>query len=227
MVEIIPQVHQIDGVNANSYLVFEDDGSLTLVDAGMSKDGKKILNYVESNLSKKPSDIKTIVLTHSHIDHVRGVYALKNATGAKVAIHELDADYLSGKKKEPLPKGAIGILFRILSPFFKFTPLEPDQKLNENDRIGRLVVLHTPGHTPGSISLYDQQNKLIFVGDTIRYNNGKVGGPPKSFTPDMAQATKSVRKISNLDFEILLGGHGQPLKTNAYQKVKELSATLG
>ncbi len=227
MVEIIPQVHQIDGVNANSYLVFEDDGSLTLVDAGMSKDGKKILNYVETNLSKKPSDIKTIVLTHSHIDHVRGVYALKKATGARVAIHELDADYLSGKKKEPLPKGAIGILFRILSPFFKFTPLEPDQKLNENDRIGHLVVLHTPGHTPGSISLYDQQNKLIFVGDTIRYNNGKVGGPPKSFTPDMAQATKSVRKISNLDFEILLGGHGQPLKTNAYQKVKELSATLG
>jgi hydroxyacylglutathione hydrolase len=227
LVEITSQVHQIDSVNANSYLVFEEDGSLTLIDTGMAKDGKRILNYVQNNLSKKASDIKTIVLTHSHVDHVRGAYGLKKATGARVAIHELDADYLSGKRQELLPKGAIGILFRILSPFFKFTTFEPDQKLTENDRIGHLIVVHTPGHTPGSISLYDPKSKLIFVGDTIRYSKGKVEGPPKQFTPNMVQAIASVQKISNFDFEILLSGHGQPLKSNASQKVKELSSSLG
>ena len=92
MVEILQGVHQIDGVNANSYLVLEDDGSLTLIDTGMSLGGKKILDYIKTDLSKQPSDVKTIVLTHSHIDHIRGALAIKKASGAKVLIHEEDAD---------------------------------------------------------------------------------------------------------------------------------------
>ncbi len=226
MVEILQGIHQVDGVNANSYLVFEEDGSLTLIDTGMSKDGKKILNYIQTNLSKKPSDLKTIIITHSHVDHIRGAYSVKKSTGAKVVIHTLDADYLSGDKKMPLPKGGVGFLFRILSPFFKSTPVKAEQKVNEGDKIGRLVIVHTPGHTPGSISVYDPQNRLIFVGDTIRYSKGKIEGPPKQFTPDMAEANKSITKISKFDFEILLGGHGDPLKQNGAQKVKDFAMTL-
>jgi hydroxyacylglutathione hydrolase len=224
MVEVVPGVHQIDGVNANSYLVVQQDGSLTLIDTGMSKGGKKILDYIQTTMSRKPSDVKTIVLTHSHVDHVRGAYEIKKATGAKVAIHGQDAEYLSRRKKMTRPRGAVGILFRIFSPFFSFKPVEADQRLNENDRIGALTVVHTPGHTPGSIALYDQGKKLVFVGDTIGYSKGKVEGPPKQFTPDMEQAMKSVEKISNLDFEVMLSGHGEPLKSsNASQKVKELT----
>jgi glyoxylase-like metal-dependent hydrolase (beta-lactamase superfamily II) len=224
LVEIISGVHQIDGVNANSYVVSENDGSLTLIDTGMSKDGKKILDYIQSILSKKPSDLKMIIITHSHVDHIRGANSIKKVTGAKVAIHNLDADYLSGEKKMPLPKGAVGFLFRILSPFFRSTPVNPDQRLNENDRVGRLLIIHTPGHTPGSISIYDSENRIVFVGDTIRYSKGKIEGPPKEFTPDMPEAQRSIERISKLDFQILLGGHGEPLKENAKQKVKELAA---
>ena len=158
---------------------------------------------------------------------MRGASEVRKATGAKLAVHERDANYLSGNTKMPSPKGAVGVLFSILSPFFKFTPVEPDQRLNENDRIGRLTILDTPGHTSGSISLYDQGWKLIFVGDAIRHMNGKMEGPPKSFTLDMRQAIRSIRRISNFDFEVMLSGHGQPLKSNASQKVKELAASLG
>jgi glyoxylase-like metal-dependent hydrolase (beta-lactamase superfamily II) len=226
LVEILHGVHQVDGVNANSYLISESDGSLTLIDTGMSKDGKKILNYIQTNLSKKPSDLKTIIITHSHVDHIRGAYSIKKSTGAKLVIHTLDADYLSGEKKMPLPKGVMGFLFRILSPFFKSTPVKADQRVNEGDNVGRMVIVHTPGHTPGSISILDSQNRLIFVGDTIRYSKGKVEGPPKQFTPDLAEAHKSIVKISKLDFEILLGGHGDPLKEKGAQKVKELAASF-
>jgi glyoxylase-like metal-dependent hydrolase (beta-lactamase superfamily II) len=226
VVDILPGVHQVDGVNANSYIIVDPDGTLTLIDTGMSKDGKRILNYLQTNMSKRPSNVKTIVLTHSHIDHVRGAYEIKKATGARLAIHEQDADYLAGKKRMPSPKGAIGVLFSILAPFFKFTPVEPDQRLNENDRIGKLIVIHTPGHTPGSLSLYDQERKVMFVGDTVRYMKGKTEGPPKSFTTDMRQAVRSVKKISNFDFEVMLSGHGQPLLLNASEKVKELCTSL-
>jgi glyoxylase-like metal-dependent hydrolase (beta-lactamase superfamily II) len=227
MVEIIQGVHRVDGVNANSYLVVEGDGSLTLIDTGMSTGGKKILDYVKTNLSKQPSDVKTIVLTHSHLDHVRGALSIKKATGAKVSIHEQDADYLSGKKKLPPPKGGVGFVFRIFSAFARPPVVEPDVRLRENDRAGAsLTVLHTPGHTPGSISLYDQKRKLIFVGDAITNRGGKLQGPPRQFTADLQQANSSIEKISALDFEVLLSGHGDPLKSGGTPKVRELSGSL-
>jgi len=227
MVEIIPGVHQVDGVNANTYLVLEKDGSLTLIDAGMSATGRKILDYVQKNLSKQPADVKTIVLTHAHVDHIRGALTLKNATGAKVAIHEKDAGYLSRKEKLPRPKGGVGILFRLLSPFFRSPAIEPDVKLNDNDPVSdSLSVLYTPGHTPGSISLYDKEKKIAFVGDAITNRGGELQGSPKAFTVDLQQANSSIEKISGLDFEIMLSGHGEPIKSGGRQRVKEFADSI-
>ena len=227
MVEILQGVHQIDGMNANSYLVLEDDGSLTLIDTGMSLGGKKILDYIKTNLSKQPSDVKTIVLTHSHIDHIRGALAIKKATGAKVLIHEEDAEYLSGKKKLPSPGGVMGFLFKLVSVFFRSPAIEPDVRLKENDRVGsHLTVVHTPGHTPGSISLYDQGRKLVFVGDAITNRGGKLQGSPRQFTVNVQQANRSIEKISTLNFEVLMSGHGDTVESAGTQKVRELSASL-
>lgn len=217
----------MDGSNANSYLVEQADGSLTLVDAAMQSGGKRILEYITTKMTRKPSDVKTIVLTHCHVDHTRGAAALKAATGAKVAVHEADVDFVSGKAKYPSPGGAIGFLFGLMSPFFKVTPVEPDLRLKENDGVGRLTVLHTPGHTPGSIALYNKEAKVLFVGDTVRFRKGKLGGPPPQFTPDLGQAKTSIERLSKLDFEVLLSGHGDPLKSkDASQMMKELLEKL-
>ncbi len=227
MAEITSGVHQIDRVNANSYLILESDGSLTLIDVGTSAGGKKILDYVKNTLSKQPSDLKTIVLTHAHIDHIRGALALKKATGAKVAIHEQDAEYLAKRKKLTMPRGATGALFRFFSIFFRAPAVEPDIRLKESDQIGAsLKVVNTPGHTPGSLSLYDNQRKLVLVGDAIITRGGKLQGPPKQFTEDWSQAMISIEKISSLDFEILLSGHGDPVKSGGAQKAREFSASI-
>ncbi len=227
MTKILKGVEHVDGSNANSYLVEEADGSLTLVDAGMQTDGKKILEYITTVMMRKPSDVKTIVLTHCHVDHVRGAAALKAATGAKVAVHEADADFVSGKTKYPPPGGAIGFLFGLMSPFFHVTPVEPDLRLRENDMVGRLTVFHTPGHTPGSISLYDRDGKVLFVGDTARFVKDRLQGPPPQFTPDMGQSKASLEKLSKLDFEVMLSGHGEPFKSkDAPQLMKELTRKL-
>ena len=227
MTEITKGVQYVDGSNANSYIVEEADGSLTLVDAGMQSDGKKILEYITTKMMRKPSDVRTIVLTHCHVDHVRGAAALKAATGAKVAVHEADADFVSGKARYPPPGGAMGFLFRLMSPFFRAAPVEPDLRLKENDRVGRLTVLHTPGHTPGSISLYDKDDKVLFVGDTARFLKGKLEGPAPRFTPDMGQAKASVGRLSKIEFEVLLSGHGEPLKSkDAPKMMTELTKEL-
>jgi len=227
MTEILSGVQYVDGSNANSYLVEEEGGAFTLVDAGMQANGKRVLDFIATGLKREPSAVKTIVITHCHVDHVRGLAALKAATGAKVAVHEADADFVSGKARYPAPGGAMGLAFKALSPMFKTTPVEPDLRLKEGDTVGRLAVLHTPGHTPGSIALLDRQSKVLFVGDTARFLKGKLEGPPPQFTPRMDQAKASIERLSGLDFGIMLSGHGEPLKSiDAPKMLGDLSRRL-
>lgn len=226
MTEVAKGVQRVDGSNANSYLVEEGDGSLTLIDAGMQADGKRILGFA-AKANRKPSEVKTIVVTHCHVDHIRGLAAVKSATGAKVAVHGADADFVSGKRKYPSPGGAVGFAFSVMSPFFRTTPVEPDIILKEGDAVGRLEVLHTPGHTPGSISLYDRRDRVLFVGDTVRFVKGRLEGPPPQFTQSMDQAKASIERLSSLDFEVMLSGHGEPLKSpDAPKMLRELSKKL-
>ncbi|MCX6681695.1 MAG: MBL fold metallo-hydrolase [Methanoregula sp.] len=222
--EIIPGVHQIEGVNGNCYIIMGD--GLVLIDTGLPNNSKKILAYVHDTLGSIPSDIETIILTHYHLDHTGSAYELWDATGAKVVIHENDADYVSGITPMPVPGGFWGVLYRMFKIFLKYKPVQPDILLHDNDRIAGLVCIHTPGHTSGSICLYDPKFKLLFAGDTLRFVDGKLQGPPPQFTPNMDQAEQSIKKIAALDFDILLCGHGAPLRSGASEKVKTFSQSL-
>lgn len=224
--EIMPGIYQVDGVNAHSYIITGKEGA-TIIDAGMFGNTKKIIKYAEK-IGLKPSDIKTIVLTHHHMDHTGSLSNLKKATGANVAIHKEDADYLSGKKKQEVKsKGLRPMLLMLLMRFMQPKPVEPEILLEEGDKVGGLTVIHTPGHTPGSISLYDPDRKVIYVGDALRYVNGKIEGPPGArFTSDPEMAKQSIGKISSLDFDVMLSGHGEALRPKASEKVREFYRTL-
>lgn len=223
--EVIPNIHKVDGLRgSNAYLVSDQEG-LILIDTGMPGNAQKIIDYVNS-INRKPSEITRIVLTHCHMDHVGSVQELKGLTNAKVAIHREDAPFLAGEKSLPSPKGAVGVAFKAFSPFVKTKPVQPDILLEEGDRVGGMTVVHTPGHTPGSIALYDPEKKLIFIGDTMRYQYGKLTGPPEQFTPDMSEALRSIKKVSLMEFDVMLSGHGDPLLSNASQMVKDLCNSL-
>ena len=223
--EIVPGIHQIDGINGNCYVIVGD--GLTLIDTGLSHGSAQILAYLRNVLQKNPSDVTTIILTHFHIDHTGNVVELKKASGASVAIHEADADYVSGKKARPSLKGARGLLMTVLgSLFFRTQDFQPDILLADGDTIAGLACIHTPGHTPGSICLLDPGTKVLFAGDLLRYDGVKIEGPPPQFTPDMGEAIQSVKKIAALDFGILLSGHGVPLKAGASEKVREFARSI-
>jgi len=222
--EIVDGIHKVEGVTANTYVI-TDGEDLTLVDTGMPRNAGKILNYVH-RINHQASNISKILLTHCHIDHVGSAYELRRITNAKLGIHLEDANYLSGKKPVPYSKGALGMLFKAMSPFFRFKTVEPDMTLRENDKVGRFTVIHAPGHTPGSICLYDPEKKALFAGDTIKFDGERLSGPPERFTPDMQLAIRSIGKISKLDFNLMLSGHGEPLKSDASERVKELYASL-
>jgi len=223
--EIVPGIHQIDGINGNCYVLVRD--GLTLIDTGLPHGSARIIAYLHDTLGKQPSEVGTIVLTHFHIDHTGNVVELKKASGARVAIHEADADYVSGKKAGPSPKGARGVLMNIMGKLFLRTPdFQPDILLRDGATVAGLTCIHTPGHTPGSICLLDPETKALFPGDLLRYDGVRIEGPPPRFTPDMGEAMRSVRKVAGLDFEILLSGHGVPLKAGASGKVREFARSI-
>jgi hydroxyacylglutathione hydrolase len=212
--ELSPGVHKIDGVSgANSFLVIADQGA-AVIDTGMPGNEKKIVEYAKK-VGLEPSELSYIVLTHPDIDHSGSAAKLKGLTGAKVAIHEADAPRLSGEKKLKEVKGPIGLLFGVMGPFMRFTPVKPDVVLKDSDRLLDLVVVYTPGHTEGSISLY-RDKVAMFVGDALRTNSaGKPILPPGPMTVDMDQAKESIRKISTLQYALLLPGHGAPITKDA------------
>jgi glyoxylase-like metal-dependent hydrolase (beta-lactamase superfamily II) len=222
--EVTKGIHQVDGANGNVYVIVNGQ-ELVLVDTGMPRSTEKIVDCVRS-IGWQPSNISTIVLTHCHVDHVGSAYELKKLTNAKVAIHEEDADFAAGKKSLPRPKGVVGVLFKAASVFFKFTPVQPGITLKENDRLGKLTVIHTPGHTPGSISLHDPERSVLFVGDAMRFVRGKISGPPERFTLDHEQAVRSIEKISQLEFDVMLSGHGEPLKPDVSERVRQFRNSL-
>ncbi len=221
--EIVPGIHQVDGVKGNCFIIVQDD--LTLIDTGMPKNSAKIVNYIQDVLKRKPSDIKTIVLTHFHIDHVGDAFDLKKLSGAKVAIHEADADYVSGRKTPPVPKGGMGMIVKVLMPlFFISKPVEPDIKLKDRDIIAGLTCIHTPGHTPGSICLFDPASKILFAGDLLRFDGITIKMGPLPL--DTREVQQSINKIAALDFDIMLSGHGIPLRPDASVKVREFAKSL-
>jgi glyoxylase-like metal-dependent hydrolase (beta-lactamase superfamily II) len=126
----------------------------------------------------------------------------------------------------PMPKGVTDALFKTMSVFMKLTPVEPDILLKDGDMIGNLSVLHAPGHTPGSIALFDKERGIVFVGDSLRYKEGKLQEPPKQFTYDIGQSRASIRKIAQLNANTMLAGHGEVLKDNAAKMIGEFAANL-
>lgn len=216
--EIIPGVHLVDGVRCNCYFAKIPDGSgWALIDTGMPRSAGKIIKYAEK-MGLEPSDLKTIIITHCHIDHVGSIEEIKKWSGAKVACHEADADYIAGRKMLPMPKK---LLFRLLAPLMKTKPVQPDILLKDGDEIAGLRVVLTPGHTPGSICLLDVARGALFSGDLLVTKEGKLSGPP--IIMEKAQMKESIAKIAMLTFTVMLPGHGDPIKENASAMVKAFS----
>ena len=218
--EINKNVYLFENVKgANSYLYISDNGDISIIDTGMPGNAVKILSQIYK-MCTSMEKIKYLILTHSHIDHMGSVTDLKNVTGAKVAIHEKEVPYLLGEKKNK-QKGIIGLIFGILFKFVKNQNIVPDIILKEGDFIGGLRVVSSPGHTEGSISLYNAET-VLFSGDAIITDkHSNIKGFNKIATFDISEAVKTINKIEHLEFEVLLPGHGKPVLKNASDKLKE------
>jgi len=225
-VEIVRGIHLLPNFGANVYLLLGE--RITLVDTGWPGNAKRILSYL-SSLGYEPSYVSDIVLTHCHIDHCGGASEVKERTKATVAAHGNDVGCISGVTSYPTPRGMLGLALRIVKPFFRLHPVEVDLPLSDGMEVPNsrgLGVIYTPGHTAGSICLYHSKLKVLFSGDTVICEGGEVREPAESTSMNPSEVRRSVKKLSALDFESILAGHGAPIVHGASSRVRNLAAKL-
>ena len=190
----------VGSLSANCYLVGDVDKRKGIViDPGGN--AEVILNAITAS----GFDIQTIVLTHGHSDHIAALFDIQDRTGANVAIHREDANFLEGR-------GAFSSMFGIS---YK-TPEAPDRRLGEGDiiEIGdtRFWVLHTPGHTPGSICLLTDGK--VFTGDTLLYRGIGTTLMPGSSRRQLLDSIHA-RLMVLPDDTIIYPGHGRETTVGA------------
>ncbi|HDD31301.1 MAG TPA: MBL fold metallo-hydrolase [Thermococcus litoralis] len=206
--KVIGDIHLVDGTFANVYLIRRGE-KLLVVDAGLPGEYEKVLRYIEK-LGHLPEDVETIIVTHAHHDHVGSLKDLKDATGANIAAHKDEVPYLKGEK-----------IFRS-----EIEPVDVEIKLNDGDEVHGLKVIHSPGHTPGSICLLDLKTKALFVGDLVMEENGKLEEIPHHYSLDPMKNREAIRRLLDIDFVHLLPSHGKPIMNEGKEKVRELVERL-
>lgn len=153
-----------------SYLIFGE--TITLIDTGVAGCEKAIFNAIRST-GRDPSEIALIVLTHSHPDHIGAAAAIRKATGCTIAAHPAERQWIEDvdlqNRERPVPGFGtlVGGSVQLDHELVDGDGIEPDET-----RAVDLQVLHTPGHSPGSISLLMQSEGVLFSGDAIPVAGG-------------------------------------------------------
>jgi glyoxylase-like metal-dependent hydrolase (beta-lactamase superfamily II) len=229
--EVPEDIERIHLLLVNAYLVGQRgarDGDWVMVDAGLPFSAHRILRAAERRFGPN-SRPRAIVLTHGHFDHVGAIQSLVKKWDVPVYAHELELPYLTGRSAYPPPDPTVGGGFMARSSF-----LYPRQPINLGTRVRALPAdgsipampgwswMHTPGHSPGHVSLFRDSDRTLIVGDAFcnqkqesllgtLIEHPEIEGPPKYFTIDWDAARQSVQRLSAMQPEVAVFGHGLPL----------------
>lgn len=227
--ELLPDlyVHTIQIANIVFYSMPDNNG-FVLIDAGMPKSAQEIIDVAEKRYGKNANP-KAIILTHGHFDHVGAIIELVEHWQVPVFAHKLELPYLTGLENYPEPDPTVdsGLVAK-MSPMFPNEAIDLGESIQVLPPDGTVPFMegfkwiHTPGHTPGHVSLFRERDGALIAGDafvTVKQESlykvftqeKEVNGPPKYLTPDWAAAFESVKKLAALNPSVAVTGHGVPM----------------
>lgn len=233
MKKIIDQIYMVEMLQIGRvYAIVGEDG-VTLIDTSIRASENRIDREL-ARVGKRLRDVRHILITHAHPDHIGAAAKIKAHSGAQVWIGARDAAVARGDEPIPRPKPqdlqGMSRLVGSVVPDVKQPPVAVDRELHEGDVLDEilpgLTVIETPGHSYGHVSFYYPRRKLMFVGDAIARFFG-LSGPIPFYTPDMAEARRSIAKIARMDIDIMCFGHGAPLLNGAGDAVRAFTGKKG
>lgn len=220
--QLAPSLHRIGSDMVNVYLI-EDSGGITLIDAGIPGLWKDLVAELTS-MGRSPDDIKGVILTHADSDHLGFAERLRVDHGVPIYVHEADAAQARGeveKKNPPWGKFKIGPMLSFLwyagrRGGLKVVPVTEVRTVSDGEVLdlpGSPRIVHTPGHSPGSIAIHSEAVEALFVGDAMTTRHvltGATGPQPAPFTLDEETALASLERWRAINARWVLPGHGYP-----------------
>jgi glyoxylase-like metal-dependent hydrolase (beta-lactamase superfamily II) len=229
-VELQQDIHLVDGVVCNVYLILESDG-VTVIDTGMPGRGRAVIAYL-GKLGRSVHDLRSILLTHQHVDHIGNAASFLALSGAQITAHPQDALAIEGKAPRELPNSALMSSFMKVLFVRRLKPVKVDNQVTAGQILpvlsgeGGLQVIETPGHTTGHISFYLPGRKLLFAGDAYQHSNGKLVPSPRVYNHDTPEALRSMAILTDYEIEASLPGHGAPILADAGARLGEAVARI-
>ena len=218
MKQVIKGVHIVPMGFANAFLIEGDDG-LTPIDAGYPGKESAVFEAIRG-LGHSPGQLKHLVFTHAHPDHIGSAAAIVRGTGARTYMHRVDIPIAeSGGPFRPMTP-APGLLGRVLCNLFfhpeeRLDPVAIDQHLTPGETLpvaGGLEVIHVPGHCAGQVALLWRPGRMLFAADVCTNVMGL--GDPVGFE-NLEEGRASQHKLASLSFEVAGFGHGKPIARDA------------
>ena len=199
----------------DSAYVVEDPAGAYLIDTTMSRTAAPVRRAFE-RAGADLSRVGTILLTHQHLDHVRGAAEIERIRHAVVACHVADAPYVEGRA---VPR--MGFLMRL---FARPSPVPVRRTLSDGESVGPFRVVYVPGHTVGEVAFYLPDRRILFSGDSVVERKGRLTLPAPRFAADLRQAVASLQTLRKLEIELLLPGHGAPVRKDVAGRLDDLIA---
>jgi glyoxylase-like metal-dependent hydrolase (beta-lactamase superfamily II) len=215
---VINGVHVVPMGMANAFLIEGDDG-LTLIDAGFPAKEAAVFDAI-NGIGRSARELKHLIFTHGHPDHIGSAAAIVRKTGARTYMHPRDVSMAeSGGPFRPMTP-APGLLGQVLCRLFfnpeeRMEPIGIDQPLTDGQMLpvaGGVEVIHTPGHCAGHVALLWHPGRMLFAGDVCTNLMGL--GDPVGFE-SLAEGRASQRRLASLSFDAAGFGHGKPIARDA------------
>lgn len=189
--ELLPSLHAVKLHGCTGYLVTGD--RLTQIDAGLPGSRRPLQRYLR-RIGRSMDELERVICTHGHPDHAGGARELA-AAGAEILIHPDDLAGLEVGLRELLRQRTPGALWNFLTPH----PGVPTPILDADvlPALGGLWVIHTPGHTPGSVCLWAPQHGVLFTGDVLQVRGRRLTYASFAFSHDHAAARSSVARLDS------------------------------
>ncbi len=219
--EIAPGVHIVPGTRLSRIYLIEDKDALTLIDAGLPGSARRVFEYIE-RIGRRREELARILMTHNHPDHAGGAPKICADGKTHVSAHPHDAPARRGVGHSLAYMGVFNALDLPL-PFLRRVSVS--RLIGDGDVIpvaGGMRVIHTPGHTPGSVCFLLQEQSLLFSGDTIFSDGRRVSRSIPFPGSDAARYKQSLERLAGMRFDILCGGHGAPLLGGASDMLQAL-----
>lgn len=228
--EVLPDLCTYTNKIVNLHMVGNPDtGDFVLVDAGLPDSSDEIIKAVEENFGEGARP-KAIILTHGHFDHVGSIIELIETWDVPVYAHQMEMPYLTGQEAYSRPDPTVeGGMMAKMSSMFPREPIDLGNNVEALPADGTIPYMagfewiHTPGHSKGHVSLYRESDGTLIVGDafvTVQQDSlyktmvqkKEIQGPPVYYTTDWETARDSVEKLSSIDPDTAVFGHGKALK---------------